>query len=133
MSTPDSPMLGPRCGLCGGPAVVQWQRRLTETEFADYLSLIQDRRDNQLLLADPDQPPPDLGPLPDPSDCTRSVYACAQHAITLDAAARVHTQTCTAPAESDLPGCNCAPEPVAVPDPEPERPQLPASWITEEA
>lgn len=131
MTTPEIPPVGPRCELCGEAAVVLWQRRLTDTEWDDYLQLIQDRRDNQLLLADPDRPPPDPGPMPDPADCTRAVYACSPHALTLDAASHVHAKTCTAPDAKTLPGCNCAPEPIPAPDPVPEQPQLPPSWIPE--
>lgn len=116
------------CGLCGGPAVVHWQRRLTDAEFADYLHAEQTRRDTATLLADPQQPPPAFGPMPLPDDCTRPVFACIHHAIGQDAAARIHTKACTAPNAQDLPACDCTPEPLPTPEPEPAPQQLPAGW-----
>ncbi|MEU8552327.1 hypothetical protein AB0C81_36075 [Streptomyces roseoverticillatus] len=57
--------------------------------------------------------------MPQPEDCTTMVFACAKHAIGLDAAARIHRAACTAPSARDLPGCDCTPEPVPPPIPEP--------------
>lgn len=130
--TPAQAPTGPACALCGVEAVVQWQRRLTDAELAGYIGLEQERRDERLLLADPQQPAPDFGPLPTAADCTRPVFACGPHAITLDAAALVHQATCTAPATADLPGCDCTPE--APPQPrlaaEAEASRLPAHWTS---
>ncbi|MFG2412284.1 hypothetical protein [Streptomyces goshikiensis] len=122
---------GPTCGLCGGPAVVHWQRRLTDDEFADHLALHQYRQDTKRLLADPQLPEPAPVPPPAPTDCTRIVHGCADHAIGIDTAAHIHAKTCTAPAVEDLPGCDCKPEAMPTPEPEPEPVQPPASWITE--
>ncbi|MEV5944230.1 hypothetical protein [Streptomyces sp. NPDC051994] len=118
---PDQPA-GPACTLCGAPACVHWQRRLTDAEFADYLALEQHRRDQLTELADPQLPPPDFGPMPAPGDCIRAVYACVDHAISLDAASLIHAKGCTAPP------CNCTPEPPPSPEPDPPAAQLPASW-----
>jgi hypothetical protein len=121
--TPDIQTNGPACTRCGTNAVVHWSRRLTDNEFAAYVALEQARRDTATLLADPQLPKPDFGPLPVPTDCVRTVYACVDHAIGLDAASLVHAKTCTAPP------CNCTPEPVAKPEPEPLPAPLPESWI----
>ncbi|MFF4403821.1 hypothetical protein [Streptomyces sp. NPDC001404] len=106
-----SPMAGPVCRLCGERAVVHWQRRLTEAEFAAHLTL-----EHAAVQA----------------EYTTVVFACAAHAITLDAAARVHQATCTAPSARDLPGCDCTPEPAPPPDPEPTAADvaavLPPGW-----
>ncbi|MEV4438507.1 hypothetical protein AB0K09_05710 [Streptomyces sp. NPDC049577] len=91
---------------------------MTEAEFADHLAWEQGRRDRAMLLGDPQQQP-DFGPMPRPSDCTTTVFACAEHAIGLEAAARIHQATCTAPAPEDLPGCDCTPELVPTPDGDP--------------
>ncbi|RXS84233.1 hypothetical protein EST92_11790 [Streptomyces sp. TM32] len=131
--TPVEPMsAGPACALCGEPAVVQWRRRLTDEEFAQVLEAEQERRDEATLLADPAQPPV-FGPMPQPSDYTTAVYACADHGIGIDLAALVHRKTCTAPQTADLPECDCTPEPPPPPDEELIRtaaPRLPAGWHT---
>jgi hypothetical protein len=119
---PDIQTNGPACTRCGTSAVVHWARRLTDDEFAAYTALEQARRDNATLLADPQAPKPDFGPLPTETDCLRTIYACIDHAISLDAASLVHAKTCTAPP------CDCTPEPAAQPQPTPEPAQLPASW-----
>ncbi|MCY0917046.1 hypothetical protein OS965_02495 [Streptomyces sp. H27-G5] len=119
---------GPACELCGGPAVVHWQRRLTDDEYDAYLAIHQAKRDEQLLLGDPQGAAPTPEPLPLPADCTRAVHGCVNHAIGINAAAHVHAKTCTAPQVDDLPGCDCSPEPLPKPAPEPEPAQLPASW-----
>ncbi|RCH70453.1 hypothetical protein DT019_02910 [Streptomyces sp. SDr-06] len=123
---PVSPPLA--CGLCGGEALVHWQRRLTDPEFADYLHAIQTRRDELTLLADPQQQPPDFGPLPTQTDVTRAVGACIHHAIGQDAAARIHTKACTAPNAKTLPACDCTPEPLPAPEPDPAPQELPPGW-----
>ncbi|MBB4893549.1 hypothetical protein FHS39_002580 [Streptomyces olivoverticillatus] len=116
------------CGLCGVRAVVHWQRRLTSAEFAAHLALEEQRRDERLRLADPEQPVPGFGPLPRTAECTTPVYACAVHAIGLDAAALIHQSTCTAPNPVHLPGCDCTPEPAPPVDPESTRVVLPDHW-----
>ena len=120
--TPDIPTNGPPCTQCGANAVVHWTRRLTDDEFDAYVALEQARRDNATLLADPQLPKPDFAPLPTPEDCVRTVYACADHAIGLEAASLIHEKTCTAPP------CNCTPEPAPPPELEPTPAPLPDSW-----
>lgn len=123
---------GPACAACGAEAVVNWRRRPTDDEFADVLAAEKARREEALLLADPQLPTPRPGPLPTAEGTTRAVYACAAHAITLEAAARIHANWCTAPNDADLPGCDCTPEPQAeaapgvLPDASARR--LPAHW-----
>lgn len=119
---------GPACALCGDAAVVHWQRRLTPDEVAAVQQIEQDRRDQVLLLADPDKPLPEFGPLPDCADYTRAVHGCISHAITLDAAALVHQGACTAPAADGLPGCDCTPEQPPQSDPGDEPAPLPEGW-----
>jgi hypothetical protein len=121
---------GPACAVCGGIAIVHWQRRLTSDEIAVEQAKEQARRDQLTALADPQLPPPDFGPMPDCADWTRAVYACMTHAIngSNDAGARIHQATCTAPNPADLPGCNCTPEPLPQPDPDPVPPELPPGW-----
>lgn len=127
---PPAPV-GPACTLCAAPAVVHWLRRPTDTELDEVIAVEQGRRDSLLLLADPQQPVPEFPPLPTSENMTRTVYACAEHAITLDGAARIHDSTCTAPNEADLPGCDCTPEhPPQDPEPEPETSRLPEHWTT---
>lgn len=131
-SPPPMPS-GPACTNCGEPAVVNWRRRLTADELAEHVRAEQDRRDQALLLADPQLPPPVFPPLPTGDDDTRTVYACAGHAITMDGAALIHASSCTAPNEAGMHGCDCAPEPHPDPAPEPaEDPmtaRLPAHWL----
>jgi hypothetical protein len=123
---------GPACTLCGAPAVVNWRRRLTDDELDAHVALEQEKRDQRLLLADPQQPAPDYGPLPTAADCTAPVYACGPHAIAMDAAALVHAKGCTAPAKADLPGCDCTPEalPASVMAAAPMASRLPEHWTT---
>lgn len=131
LTAPESLPAGPLCGACGDTAVVNWRRRLTTDELAEHVRLEQERRDRALLLADPQLPPPVFPPLPDGSDDTRTVYACADHAITMDGAALVHENTCTAPNEAGQHGCDCTPEPhpqKRAPEPEPAL-KLPAHWL----
>lgn len=123
---------GPACTACGNEAVVHWRRRPTSDELAELVATEQARRNEVLTLADPQLPTPQFGPLPTADGMTRTVYACAPHAITLDAASRIHTSGCTAPNQADLPGCDCTPE--TLPDAPLETPddgalsRLPASW-----
>jgi hypothetical protein len=110
---------------------VNWQRRATADEAAQVVAVEEERRAQLLLLADPQQPAPDFGPLPTADTMTCPVYACAAHAINLDAAALIHASTCTAPNPADLPGCNCTPqpqEPAPIADLTPAA-LLPGHWI----
>lgn len=124
---------GPLCAACGDTAVVHWQRRPTDDELAEIVRVEKDRREQLLLLADPQLPAPQFPPLPAAETTTRIVHACADHAITLDAASRVHASSCTAPNEADLPDCDCTPEPVPEPEFEaaadPASSRLPAHWL----
>lgn len=124
---------GPQCEACHGQAVVHWLRRPTDTELAAVAKVEQDRREQVILLADPQLPAPVFPPLPTSDRTTITVYACAEHAISIEAAARIHQSSCTAPNDADLPGCDCTPErPAPEPADEPARP-LPAHWVTEGA
>jgi hypothetical protein len=110
---------------------VNWLRRPTDAELAEVVKAEQDRRDQIRLLADPQLPEPEFGPLPTAEGTTRTVYACGPHAITMDAAALVHASSCTAPNEADLPDCDCTPETLP-PAPIEEAPvqALPDHWVT---
>ncbi|MEU1371993.1 hypothetical protein ABZ454_38790 [Streptomyces sp. NPDC005803] len=110
---------------------MNWQRRPTEAEIADVIAAEEARRAVLLVLADPQLPPPEFGPLPTGDGMTRTVYACGAHAISLDGASLVHKSTCTAPNPADLPGCNCVPEPsVPTPPGEATPPNLlPDHWV----
>jgi hypothetical protein len=122
---------GPRCAACSGAAVVHWLRRPTDDEVADAVRVEQDRRAERLLLADPQLPKPEFGPLPTGDGMTRAVYACGPHAITMDAAAHIHASSCTAPNNADLPGCDCTPEPLPYsPVEEEAAAPLPDHWVT---
>jgi len=118
----------PECGACGADAVVNWMRRPTDDEVAEVIATEEERRAQLLLLADPQAPAPDFGPLPTGDGMTRTVYACVTHAIPLDAASRVHAKECTAPATA----CTCTPEPPphAPLDGGTTGPQLPDTWIS---
>jgi len=120
----------PPCAACGDTAVVSWQRRLTDDELADHIGIERERREQALLLADPQLPPPAFPPLPTGDDDTRPVYSCGPHAITMDAAALVHAASCTAPNQADLPGCDCTPEPAPAPAEGNPGPALPDHWVT---
>jgi hypothetical protein len=125
---------GPVCGACGNTAVVNWRRRPTEAELAEVIATEQSRREQILLLADPQQPAPVFPPLPSGDDMTRTLYACADHAIGMDTAALIHASSCTAPNEVGQHGCDCTPEPHPKPDLSPEQEEqaaasrLPAHW-----
>lgn len=127
MTTESDAPTGPACTLCGAPAVVHWQRRLTPDEVAAEQAIEQGRRDEADLLADPQKPLPPWPALPHCADWTRIVHGCKDHAISRDAAALVHQATCAAPG-ADLPGCDCEPEVVAEAQPEPVAAELPAGW-----
>jgi hypothetical protein len=114
---------------------VHWQRRPTDDELAEVVAAEQSRREEALLLADPQLPTPVWPPLPTGSDMTRIVHSCGPHAISMETAALIHASTCTAPNEADLPGCDCTPEPLPEPTPEesldePAVSRLPAHWVT---
>lgn len=123
---PDAP-IGPACTLCGGVAVVHWQRRLTPDEVAVEQAIEQGRRNAADFLADSQKPLPPWPPLPDCADWTRIVHGCWDHALTRDDRALIHQAGCTAPGD-DLPGCDCVPEVVAKAEPEPVAAELPAGW-----
>ena len=119
-------MAGLVCGApaCGQPAVVQWSRRPTPDELDAIVGVEQDKRNEAVLLADPALPVPDFGPLPSSTMTTITLYACAGHAVSLDAASLVHTSACAAP-----PVCTCTPEQVVTTDPVLTTPVvLPADW-----
>ncbi|MGW0795910.1 hypothetical protein [Streptomyces sp. NPDC002692] len=126
---PPSLPQGPLCVQCGAPALVNWRRRLTDTEFADCLALERERRNEARLLADPQRTPPAELPLPTAEELTRIVYGCGTHAISLEAAALIHASACTAPNEADLPGCDCTPEQPVKEPLEGTAAELPAHWI----
>src|SRR5690348_11195057 len=114
---------------CTTPPLVQWQRRPTSTELDGIVTIEQDRRAQALLLADPQQPAPEFGPLPTAQDTLIPVYGCGQHAIRIGLAALVHASDCTAPNLADLPSCNCTPEPAPPPQPmHTEAQPLPDHW-----
>jgi hypothetical protein len=126
---------GPPCAACGGEAVVHWRRRPTDDELAEFIAAEKARREEILLLADPQLPKPEFGPLPAAEGMTRTVYSCGTHAIGLEAASRVHLSSCTAPNDADLPGCDCTPEPLPMrplesDDEEPASSRLPTHWVT---
>lgn len=114
----------PQCASCDAEAVVQWLRRPTDAELDTRRGFEQARRDVITLLADPQLPAPEFGPLPTADDVTVSVYACAAHGLSLDAASMMHASVCTAP-----PVCTCQPEP-AVGNPAVDIPAvvLPEGW-----
>ena len=127
-SAPSIPT-GPVCGACGEPALVNWRRRPTANEVDEVIRTELARREQVLLLADPQLPEPVFPPLPSAGGMTRTIYACGPHAIHMETAALVHDATCTAPNEKHLPDCDCTPEP---PPGDVEEPvtDLPAHWQT---
>jgi hypothetical protein len=124
------PSDGPICAACGDTAAVNWRRRPTADEVAEAVAVEEDRREAIRHLADKQLPPPEFPPLPTADGMTRTVYACAQHAIGLDAAALIHQSTCTAPDPAVLPGCNCTPESLPAAPVAPMAFQLPDHWVT---
>lgn len=131
--TPPAVPSGPACAACSSEAVVHWQRRPTAEELAEVVQAEKDRREQLLLLADPQLPAPEFGPLPTADGTTRTVYACGPHAITMDAAALIHASGCTAPHEANLPDCDCTPETPtgssSGADEDPAESRLPAHWL----
>lgn len=115
------------CGQCGSPAIAQWRRRLTDAELADLTAAETARREQILLLSDPEQIPA-FGPMPGADDSTRSVFACPDHAIHLDLAAHIHAADCQAPHPDHLPECDCQPEPHPAPYEPPTMTVLPTGW-----
>lgn len=125
------PSSGPRCERCGSPAIAQWQRRLTDVELGVELAREQQRREQAYQLRDVQLPAPDFGPMPTSADFTRAVYACGDHAIGMEDAARIHQPDCTGPHgdHDPHPQCSCEPEPEPLPEPEPEPiPVAPTHW-----
>lgn len=61
-------------------------------------------------------------------DTVEAVFACAEHAIDLEAAARIHTEDCSAPHPEHLPACDCTPEPLPTAAPTPPPVTLPTGW-----
>ncbi len=119
------------CSLPGCPAapLVQWQRRPTEAELAALVEVEQSKRDAVLAAADAEEPGPVFGPLPTAADTTIAVYACGPHAISMDLAALIHACGCTAPNLTNLPSCDCTPEPPPPADEPISQPQpLPDHW-----
>lgn len=142
--TPPAQTSGPACNACGGDAVVNWRRRPTPGELSEHVTAEQARREQILLLADPQQPAPVFPPLPTSDDTTRTIYACANHAISRDDAARIHQARCSAPFPGTTGGtepvkCDCTPEPLPAPTPGPVEEdeqaagRLPAHWVTGDA
>ena len=103
---------GPICGACNGPALAQWQRRLTPDEYTAETAILQDRWDKAFELRDQSKPDPIQPPMPDAGTYTRAVYACGSHAIAMAGAARIHQNTCSGPNSPALPRCDCTPEPL---------------------
>lgn len=109
-----------RCGL---PAVVQWQRRPTEAEIGPVAAVEEIRREaaaarNERVTE---------APLPSVADSTIAVYACVDHAISPDLAARIHKATCSGLVKEAA--CDCTPEPVDDVFPTPDsQPDLPPGW-----
>lgn len=122
---------GPTCHAadCTEPPLVQWQRRLTDHELAVEHAIIRGRQNAAYLMRDTQLPDPVFPPLPGPEDFTTAVYACGEHAIGIDAAARIHQAHCAGPDGDQLPECGCEPEALPGPDPVVEQ-QLPAHWGT---
>jgi hypothetical protein len=109
---------------------VQWSRRPSDAELAQLVAVEQARRDLALAGADPSRPRPEFGPLPSAGDTTIAVFACADHTVDLEHAARVHAADCQAPHPDHLPSCDCEPEPH--PEPTPlggPKVQLPTGWV----
>lgn len=124
------------CAFCGVPVGdddggVNWQRRLTPNELAAHIATEQAKRDERLLLADPQLPPPVFLPLPTGENDTITLLACVDHAIDKEAASHIHQATCTAPNERGQHGCDCAPEPHPAPEPVVDEmtARLPAHWL----
>lgn len=118
----------PGCSACGATPVAQWQRRPTEAELQAERDRVTAWRAEK--VADGLVPENhDFGPLPETSDVTIAVFACADHLIHVDMAGRVHASDCPAPHPDHLPGCGCTPEPAPEPEPEPQYVTLPTGWV----
>ncbi|MFE2712225.1 hypothetical protein ACFXKI_09605 [Streptomyces mirabilis] len=110
---------------------MNWQRRLTDDELAEHVSAAEQRREQVVLMADPQLPAPVFPPLPDGSGDTHLLLACSEHAIDKDLAGRIHQKICTAPNEIGRWGCDCTPEPAPVaPVEEIAAAPLPDHWVT---
>jgi hypothetical protein len=105
---------------CVSPVVVQWRRRPTDAELAELVQAEKARREQVLLLSDPQQPAPEFGALPTVDGTVIAVFSCAQHTIELEAAARIHASDCA--------GCSCEPEPHPDAPPPPAMTILPSGW-----
>ena len=129
---PSAPV-GQACAACGAEAVVNWRRRPTDAELAEIVAAEETRREELRLLANPQLPPPQFPPLPTAQDTTRTLYACAQHALDVEPASLIHQKTCTAPNAEGQWGCDCTPEPAPKPAPhvfaETAPSRLPAHWL----
>lgn len=81
---------GPACARhgCGATPLVHWSRRHTPGELAAF------------------------APETHTDDMRHLVYACGQHAISIDLAAHVHAANCSGPNSAQLPQCDCTPEPL---------------------
>jgi hypothetical protein len=113
---------------CGNAAVAQWRRRPTPGEMATHTDEQEGIRAWALHDADPDLPPPVLAPMPTVADTTRAVFGCADHAIDVELASRVHAAECAAPHPDHLPVCDCEPEPHPEPAAEPQMVTLQTGW-----
>lgn len=105
----------PVCKACSADAVVHWSRRPTAAELSDLLAAETARRADIVALSDPDNPPA-FAPMPTTDCFALPVYACAAHGLTIDLAAHVHANTCTAPNPASLPHCDCTPESLPAPE-----------------
>lgn len=103
------------CGTCGAPPAVQWRRRPTDDELAALISAEQQRRDQASTPADTAGPTAGQ-PLLTAANTTIAVFACPDHAIHVDHAARIHSADCPAPHPEHLPACGCEPEPHPKPE-----------------
>jgi hypothetical protein len=120
------------CGACSADAVVHWLRRPTADELALIVAAENERRAFILAAANPELPPPNLPDLPTASDTVQAVFSCAQHGISLDAAAHIHAANCSGPNSATLPLCDCTPEPFPTDSTggADTGPELPAGWIS---
>lgn len=60
---------------------------------------------------------------------TEPVYACADHALTLEAAGLVHEASCAGPGKNSM--CSCTPEPIEFPFSDshaPPKRRMPPGW-----
>lgn len=129
VAQPLPPMTaGPVCERCHAPALVQWQRRLTQAEMDAEHARINVIRAERILLQDPENPIV-FGPLPSITDSTTAVFACGDHAIDQAAAGLIHQATCTGPHgdQTPHPKCSCTPEPHPERAPQPTN-TGPAHW-----